>query len=354
MKKTIGMIFGGQSSEHEISCLSAITIISNIDSSKYQPLFIGITKEGKWLYVNSVEDIQSGAWKNGKERAFLLPDATKQSCYLINDETKQQSERKIDVLFPVLHGIFGEDGTIQGLFEMTGIPYVGCGVLASAICMDKIYTKMVVDTISIRQADYVAVRKKEWEEPHAVVAKIEERLAYPVFIKPSKAGSSCGVSKAINREELQSGIKDAFLYDDKILVEETIVGREIECAVLEKDGELQASGVGEIITEAEFYDYQAKYQDTRSKTVVSPQFPEGVEEGIQDAAIRIFRAVDGNGLARVDFFLKEGSNELIFNEINTLPGFTEISMYPMLWKEKGVSLPELIEVLIQSAFKRKA
>ena len=348
-KKTILVLFGGRSSEHEVSCVSAATVISNIDRERYDIHIVGITKEGRWLKVASVEQIQDGSWVQGNSLAVLSPDTTEKALYVMEDGNV--TKVTIDVAFPVLHGLNGEDGTVQGLFELAGIPYVGCGVLASAVSMDKLYTKVIVDTLGISQAAYVAVRKEEIGET-SVYEKIEEKLGYPVFIKPSNAGSSRGVSKAATRQELIEGLKEAAKHDRKILVEETILGRELECAVL-GDGDVAASGIGEVLAAAEFYDYEAKYHNAESQTVLSPELPEGKAEEIRQAAVRIFKAVDGQGLSRVDFFLEHGTNRVVFNEINTLPGFTSISMYPMLWAEKGLDKPALIERLIGLAHVRE-
>ena len=348
-KKNVAVVFGGKSSEHEVSCISATTIIKNIDNNKYNITLIGITKEGRWLKVNTVEDITSGAWRDSKVTAIVSPDAAQQSVIFMDGDNV--SSQKIDVILPALHGLYGEDGTIQGLFELAHIPYVGCGVLASAVSMDKLYTKIIVDTLHIRQAKYVAVLKKDLEDMEQTVARVEAKLSYPVFVKPSNAGSSQGVSKAKDRDGLVKALELAVQHDRKILVEETIIGREIECAVLGSD-KVKASGVGEIVAAADFYDYEAKYNNPESKTVISPELPEGVEEKIRKAAVDIFTAVDGFGLSRVDFFLEKDTNEVVFNEINTLPGFTGISMYPMLWRAAGIDTPELVDELLEMATKR--
>lgn len=348
-KKTVAVLFGGQSSEHEVSCVSATTIISNIDKDSYDVIMIGITKDGKWLRVNSIDDIKSDKWRNSKETAIISPDATQKGILVTSG--KKTELISVDVVFPALHGMYGEDGTVQGLLELAGIPYVGCGVLSSAVAMDKLTTKIIVDTLHIRQAKYVSVLKKQLSNMDLVIERVEEKLSYPVFVKPSNAGSSRGVSKAEDRQELERAIRLAGDYDRRILVEETIVGREIECAVLGGQ-EPRASGVGEILAAAEFYDYDAKYNNQESKTVISPDLPKGVAEKIGKAAIDIFKAVDGYGLSRVDFFVENETNEVVFNEINTLPGFTSISMYPMLWEEKGLGKKELVDKLIQSAFSR--
>lgn len=348
-KKIIAVLFGGQSSEHEVSCVSATTIINHIDKDAYNIIIIGITKEGHWLKVDSVKDIVSGQWKNSKISAVISPDAS-DGGILITEKGRTYLE-KVDVIFPVLHGMYGEDGTVQGLIELSKIPYVGCGVLASAVSMDKFYTKLIVDTLNIRQAKYVPVLSSQLDKMDEIINRVEKELSYPVFVKPSNAGSSRGISKAGSREALKSALLLAADHDRKILVEETITGREIECAVLGGHSP-KASGVGEIVAAAEFYDYDAKYNSADSKTILSPKLPKGVTEEIKKAAVEIFRAVDGFGLARVDFFVENETNQVVFNEINTMPGFTGISMYPMLWGELGMDKKTLIERLIRLSFTR--
>lgn len=350
MKKSVLVVFGGQSSEHIVSCMSAINVIKNIDTERYDVTLIGITEEGKWLLVDSVEQIEDESWRKNTTTAILSPDATEKSVIVLKDGKAEMI--RIDVVFPVLHGLWGEDGTIQGIFELAKIPYVGCGVLASSVSMDKVYTKQIVDHTGVRQAAYELVIRKELEKMDEVVARIENRFAYPVFIKPSNAGSSRGVSKASDREELIAGLKEAAHHDRKILVEETIVGREIECAVLGYGKNTKASRVGEILAAAEFYDFDAKYNNVESKTVIGADLPDGKEAEVQKDAVAIFNALDGFGLSRVDFFLEKDTNEVVFNEINTLPGFTSISMYPMLWKDKGYSIESLVETLIEMAKER--
>lgn len=349
-RQTVAVFFGGQSSEHEISCLSAVNVIENIDREKYEVILVGITREGAWLLVDGVEAIRSGSWRDGAVRAVLSPDARQHGLLVLEED--RVGLRRVDVAFPVLHGLFGEDGTIQGLLELAQIPYVGCGVLASAVSMDKLYTKLIVDRLGIRQAAYVAVRKEELSDMEGVVRKVEARLSYPVFIKPCNAGSSKGISKAENREALMSGLLEAAGHDRKILVEETVVGREIECAVL-GGAEPAVSGVGEILAAADFYDYEAKYHNAESKTVLDPNLPAETVEAIRRDAARIFQAVDGFGLSRVDFFVTREENQVVFNEINTLPGFTAISMYPMLWENRGMTKRSLVEALIRTAFSRR-
>ncbi|MDD3251243.1 MAG: D-alanine--D-alanine ligase [Lachnospiraceae bacterium] len=350
-KKKLAVLFGGQSSEHIVSCMSAANVIDQIDTERYELILIGITEEGHWVKAESVGDIRSGAWYNSPIEAALIPDATRR-CVILT-ENGITWEEKIDVVFPVLHGPFGEDGTVQGLLELARLPYVGCGVLASAVSMDKLYTKIIVNDLGIRQAAYVPVMSwKMKKDMDSIVRRIEDRFSYPVFVKPSNAGSSRGVSKAENREELIAGLLEAAHHDRKILVEEMIVGHEVECAVLGGGQKpVQSSGVGEIRAAAEFYDFEAKYYNEDSRTDTNPTLPGDSAQRVRKAAEKIFNAVDGYGLARVDFFVTE-DGEVVFNEINTLPGFTAISMYPMLWEAAGIPKKELIDQLITLAFER--
>ncbi len=344
-KERIGVFFGGQSSEHVVSCMSAVNVIRSIDQERYDLVLVGITQEGRWVKADSVESIENDTWRESTVRAVLLPDATLKSILFLGEDGSVEA-CPVDIAFPVLHGLYGEDGTIQGLFELAKIPYVGCGVLTSAVSMDKLYTKIVVDTLGIRQAAYVGLRSRDLTCMEDCVAKVEAALPYPVFVKPSCAGSSKGVNKAADREQLVAALLEAARHDSKILVEETIAGREIECAVLE-DGEILASGVGEIRAAAEFYDFEAKYYNAESKTDTDPDVAPAYIEEIRKNAKAIFAALDGNGLSRVDFFLDEKG--VVFNEINTLPGFTAISMYPMLWEAKGLDKKALIQKVIDSA-----
>lgn len=350
-KKTLAVIFGGQSSEHEISCMSAVNIISNINTEKYELILIGITKAGHWLKVDSVESICDNSWQSSTIEAVISPDASDHAVLVTENGVLRRMH--IDAAFPVLHGLFGEDGTIQGLLTLAHIPYVGCGVLSSAVSMDKFFTKIVANSLGIQQAHFVPVFKRYLKDMDNVIERIEATLEYPVFVKPSNAGSSCGVSKAKNREELVKALLLAAEHDVKILVEETIVGRELECAVFSNSSDPIASGVGEILAADEFYSYDAKYINAESKTVTSPELSRSKAEEIKNQAIKIFRAVDGYGLARVDFFLEENTNRVVFNELNTMPGFTAISMYPMLFEAAGTKKSDLIEMLIESAFNRE-
>lgn len=347
-KQNLAVIFGGQSSEHEISCMSASNIIQCIDAQRYNIILVGITKEGHWVEAADLNAVQDGSWRQSKTSIVLSPDATRKGLYHMSEDEKVQFVH-LDVIFPVLHGLYGEDGTVQGLFKLAGIPFVGCGLFASAAGMDKLYTKIIVDTLGIRQAKYVPVYKEELPKMDEVVARVESALEYPVFVKPSRAGSSKGVNKAANREQLKNALIEAADNDRKILVEETIIGREVECAVL-GNLDVKASGVGEILSADEFYDFDAKYYNSESKTLVDPPMPENMREQIREDAVKIFMALDGRGLSRVDFFLTESG--VVFNEINTLPGFTAISMYPMLWEAQGIPKKELVQKLIDLAFER--
>lgn len=345
MKKNIVVLFGGQSSEHEVSLKSATTIINNMNQDKYNIYPIGITKEGKWLlYQGPIEGIVEGKWQESGIPTIISPDATHKGIIVFKNEP---IFIEIDVIFPVLHGRNGEDGTMQGLFQIAQIPYVGCGVLSSAVAMDKAVTKIIADAYKIPQAKYVIVRKPMLKDMDNVVNKIESSLPYPYFIKPANAGSSVGISKANNRDELIKGLNLASLHDTKILVEETIIGREVETAALGNE-DVQISGVGEILVATEFYDYDAKYNNSDSKTIINADLSTDIKETIRSYAKKIFKALDGKGLSRIDFFVTE-DNKVIFNEINTLPGFTSISMYPMLWKDQGIDAQELVDSLIELA-----
>lgn len=348
MKKNIAVIFGGRSSEHEVSCVSAATVIRSLDEEKYNVILVGITKDGRWLLVDKLKDIEDGSWRESKVNAIISPDTQDKALVLLAEGTYRL--QPVDVIFPVLHGLNGEDGTIQGLFEMAEIPYVGCGVLASAVSMDKVYTKIIVEDLGIRQAQFVHIRRSDLADMEDALDRAEAKLSYPMFVKPSRAGSSVGVSKAEDRAELSEALIKAAEHDRNILVEETIVGREVECAVL-GGKDVKASGVGEILAAADFYDYDAKYNNEESETLIDPPMPEETREEIRTSAAEIFKAVDGYGLSRVDFFIAE-NGEVVFNEINTLPGFTSISMYPMLWAAQGIETPALADELIRLAEER--
>ncbi len=347
MKKNLLLLFGGQSTEHDISLRSATTILTNIDQEYYEIYPVGITKEGKWLlYKGPIENLITHKWESQGIPAILSPDATHKGLWLVK-ESGENVFISIDAVFPILHGKYGEDGTVQGLCQLAQIPFVGCGVAASAMSMDKVITKIIADKIGVPQAKYVVIKKAECENITRAIQKIERAFPYPYFVKPANTGSSVGVSKATNKEELTKALYIAAQYDEKILVEETIVGREVETAVLGNDN-FMVSGVGEIVTGAAFYDFDAKYNSGESRTIVDADLPEEIKDEIRSYARDIFIAVSGKGFARIDFFVKQ-NGKVIFNEINTIPGFTSISMYPMLFEAEGIPIRELITKLIEGA-----
>ena len=351
-KLRLAVIFGGQSSEHEVSLMSATSILQNLDPEKYDVTMVGITKAGKWLlYTGPVEDLATGAWERGPVTpAFLSPDPTVHGLVALRDTGAQVIP--LDVIFPALHGKNGEDGTIQGLFQLSGIPYVGCDTLSSAICMDKAVTHSLLNTADIEQAHYLWFYADRFDvAPDTIKNKIKARLDFPVFVKPANAGSSVGVSKVERFEDLDDAIRIAAKEDAKIVVEEGIRGQEVECAVL-GNREAQASMVGEIGASAQFYDYDDKYVNGTSQLYIPARIDEAVSDKIRQTAVRAYRLLGCSGLARVDFFVTEGDQRVILNEINTLPGFTSISMYPKLWMAMGLSYGELLDRLIDLAFQK--
>lgn len=337
-KLKLGVIYGGMSTENKVSCVSGASVIKNLNKEKYDITPIYIDEKGNWFEIKNLD-------KNEK----------------IEIDNVMKFLKKIDVVFPVLHGLYGEDGTIQGIFELLKIPYVGCGVLASSVGMDKVYTKVIFDKAEINQTKYVYIRKYEdkyiyidnnFNEKVLGLKDIEkiviEKLKYPMFIKPSNSGSSVGISKANNQEELENAIIEASKFDKKILIEEGIDGREVECAVLGNE-EIKSSCVGEIKAADEFYSYDAKYKNQESKTLIPANISEEKSKEIQKLAIKAFKAIDGKGLSRVDFFIEKDTEKVYINEINTLPGFTSISMYPKLFEQVGVGYTELLDKLIDLA-----
>ena len=354
-KLRLAVLFGGCSTEYPVSLQSAGAVLTHLDREKYELYPLGITRQGRWLlYTGPLEALAGDSWLEDPRflcPAVLSPDRETHGILVLDPAGIRTIA--IDAAFPVLHGKNGEDGTVQGLLELAGLPYVGCGVLGSAVCMDKISTKIFVDQLGIRQAGYVTDIARDLSELEHTVEQVEEKLGYPVFVKPSNAGSSCGVSKACDREELKRALQLAKEHDTRVLIEEMICGHEVECAVL-GGNDLRASKVGEVQAAAEFYDYEAKYHNAESKTVIDPpEIPAEAKEKVRENAVEIFKAVSGFGLSRVDFFIENETNEVVFNEINTLPGFTNISMYPMLCNDMGLSISELIDRLIETAFERE-
>lgn len=353
-KLRIGVIFGGRSGEHEVSLRSAESIINSMDKAKYEVVPIGISKEGRWLTSKDATAMLPEAVMASKANrsVAIIGDPTRHGLTQLGEGKRAISSEPLDAVFPVLHGTYGEDGTIQGLLEMAGVPYVGCGVLASATGMDKIAMKHLFQQAGLTIIEYEWFLRSTWEEnPQAIIKRIARSLGYPVFVKPANLGSSVGVSKATNNGELIAAIKDAARYDRKIVAERAVDGREIEVSVLGNDYPM-ASLPGEIITGHEFYDYEDKYVDNTSRTEVPAKLPKKIIERIQRDAVTAFRSIDGSGLARVDFFVERKTNRVIINEINTMPGFTSISMYPKLWEASGISYAELIDRLIQLAIER--
>ena len=346
---TVALFFGGRSNEHEVSIMSCKNVYKALDTDKYSVEPVFITKEGKWRYVDGAVDDSFDEEKTVKEGdPVTLAVGADRPALLIRSDNGWK-EHPVDVALPVLHGIGGEDGTIQGLFEMAGIPYVGCGVLASSVAMDKITTKRVIQQTKIRQARYETAYTYNKEDYPEVVRRVEENLGYPVYVKPANAGSSVGVSRAADREGLMKALDVAGKVDSRILIEEEIKGREVECAVLGNLENVQASGVGEILAADSFYTYDAKYNNPQSRTVIDPDLPDETVEEIRRDAVEIFRMINGSGLSRVDFFVDKTNGEVVFNEINTLPGYTGISMWPMLWSAKGLDMSQQVDRLISLA-----
>ena len=348
MKKlSVCILFGGRSPEHEVSLRSAEAVLNNLDKEKYNIFPVGITKEGDWILYGGKDysRLPAGTWQDCPEnrRATISPV---RGQGMLSFEGDCVVRERIDVVFPVLHGENGEDGTVQGLLQLAGIPYVGPHVAASAVAMDKTLTKLVVDNAGVPQAAWQLVRREELENHmENTLDSLENRFRYPMFVKPSGTGSSVGVSKAADRDQLRSALRFAGKYDRKILVEEFIHGREIEVAVMGNDSAV-ASICGEIDSGVEFYDYDAKYVTDTSTAYVPARIPEDVAEQVRDAAVKVYSAIGCQGLSRVDFFVTFEENRVVFNEINTLPGFTSISMYPKLFAASGIPYSQLLDELL--------
>lgn len=335
-KIRVALIFGGRSGEHEISFLSASSIIKAINKDKYTVVPIGITKEGRWISPQDSEiALQSGKIE-GKSRVILLSDPS-----------------GVDLIFPILHGPYGEDGTIQGFLELSNVPYVGSGVAASAISMDKDFMKTIFQQRDLPILSWMTIKRKEWQkDKEKILSLIQNNFDFPLFVKPVNLGSSVGISKVHKKEELGEAIDLASSYDRKILIEEGVEeAREIECGVLGND-EPRASVVGEVIPAGEFYDYNSKYIDGGTQLIIPADLPVSVSKKVQEIALQAFKAVDAAGMARVDFFVSKKENKIYLSEINTIPGFTSVSMYPRLWVASGISYPDLIDQLIQLALER--
>ena len=349
----VGVLFGGRSAEHEVSLVSAASIIEALDRKKYAVFPIGITPEGRWLSSNdAVKLLKEKSSVESLPEHLILPDPRKQGLVEINTSGVAEIQN-IDVVFPVMHGTFGEDGTVQGLLELAGVPYVGAGVLGSAVGMDKMIQKQVLEAAKIRVAQGLSFFVSEFEESQKkIVARIEEELQYPCFVKPSNTGSSIGISKAHDRNELIDAVALAGQYDRKIIVEKSIEkAREIECGVIGNE-KPAASVLGEIIPSNEFYDYDAKYVDGKSTAIIPADIPKWAVRKIQYIACKAFKVLDCSGMARVDFLVQGNGSKIFLNEINTIPGFTSISMFPKLWEASGLSYSDLLDKVIQLAIER--
>ena len=366
-KIRLGLIFGGRSAEHEVSLMSARSVLKAINKDKYDLTLIGITKEGKWI----VEDPRQGTGNDPMKaltagdmakmsEAALLGEPGKHELLMLNaggpdrHAVQLSSIAELDVIFPLLHGPYGEDGTVQGLLELADLPYVGAGVLGSALAMDKGVCKELLRASGIPVVDWIGVLRAEIEhDPEAVARRAEAKFGHPVFTKPANLGSSVGIVKAHNHAELIEGLKESARYDRRVLIERGVNAREIEVSVLGNDDPV-ASIAGEVVPSREFYSYEAKYLDNASDLIIPAPIPAEAMRLAQDYAVRAFKAIDAAGMARVDFLLDKDSGELYLGEINTLPGFTSISMYPKLWEASGVSYSELIDRLIELALERQA
>ncbi len=353
-KINLGILFGGRSGEHEVSLMSARSVISVLDKSKYNVVEIGITHQGEWVTGDNVSDAMSKNDTGHLPRIFILPEPNNAIVYRRAVDTNTISPlAKLDVVFPVLHGSYGEDGTLQGLLEMADLAYVGAGVLGSSIGMDKGLFKDVMKAQGIPVVDWIVSSRTQVETNlNALINSAEELSAYPLFVKPANMGSSVGISKCKNRSDLMEGILDAVRYDRRILIEKGINAREIEVSVLGNDQPI-ASVPGEVIPSDEFYSYKAKYIDGKSGLIIPAELSPEITEKIRAIAIHTYTAIDCAGMARVDFLLDKQTNEIFVNEVNTIPGFTSISMYPKLWEASGLSYARLIDRLIELAIERK-
>ena len=339
------VLFGGAGPEHEVSKMSAAAIVANMPEDKYNVIPVYITKEGEWLlYDGAVDNLNTIKWNRFGTKAVLSPDRSDKGLLrIVNDKVKVVP---VDIVFPVLHGMYGEDGTIQGLCELAGIHYVGCDVLSSAICIDKAATKSLAKSLKIKQVESLVFSAADAADFKKIARSARYKIGYPCFVKPVKTGSSIGITKVNDKTELQGAVDHALEFDTRIIIEKMVTGREFSCALLGHfNGEVVATVAGEILADGDFYDYDAKYVKSGSKTVIPADISDEQHEKIKEISIKIFKGAQCNGLARADFFIDE-AGDVIFNEINTMPGFTKISMFPMLWEEMGISFSDLIDRLI--------
>ena len=354
-KMCVALLFGGMSSEHEVSCVSVGNFVRNIDRSKYEVLTVGITKEGRWLYTEATaEQMADGSWEElpGNMPCVISPDRADHGMILFTPDGRVE-KMHLDVVIPVLHGLWGEDGTVQGLLELAGIAYVGCGVLASSVCMDKAVANALFEANGVPHTKWVAANRWEIEKDlEGVCAGVEAKLGWPVFVKPANAGSSVGISKVSSQEELKAAIALALENDRKVVFEAFVDGQEVECAVIGSDPAV-ATRPGEILAGAEFYTYDDKYKNGVSQTVIPAHLPEAKLDEVKTYAAMAYTALNCEGLARCDFFVEKNTGRVLINEINTFPGFTSISMYPKLMEHEGLPVPQLIDRLIAMALERK-
>jgi len=357
----IGVLFGGRSGEHEVSLQSARAVMAALEEAGHEVVPIGVTRQGRWLVSGDPLHALSSGDAAGERSVTMLPEPGRTGLVPLAEREDDLEPLAgpppigtLDVLFPVLHGTFGEDGTVQGLFELAAVPYVGAGVLGSALGMDKVVQKTLWRGLGLPVVDFLSLRRRDLEDDlDAALNRVELSISYPCFTKPANLGSSVGVSKARNRAELEAGLQVAARYDAKILVERGVNARELECGVLGNDEPI-ASVVGEILPGADFYDYRAKYLDTGSQALIPADISPDLAAEVRRLAVTAFKAVDAAGLARVDFFLERGTDRLYVNEINTMPGFTEISMYPKLWLASGLSFAELVTRVAELGIERYA
>ena len=354
-KMCVALLFGGMSSEHEVSCVSVGNFVRNIDRSKYEVLTVGITKEGRWLYTEATaEQMADGSWEElpGNMPCVISPDRADHGMILFTPDGRVE-KMHLDVVIPVLHGLWGEDGTVQGLLELAGIAYVGCGVLASSVCMDKAVANALFEANGVPHTKWVAANRWEIEKDlEGVCAGVEQKLGWPVFVKPANAGSSVGISKVSSQEELKAAIALALENDRKVVFEAFVDGQEVECAVI-GSAPAVATRPGEILAGAEFYTYDDKYKNGVSQTVIPAHLPEAKLDEVKTYAAMAYTALNCEGLARCDFFVEKATGRVLINEINTFPGFTSISMYPKLMEHEGLPVPQLIDRLIALALERK-
>jgi len=347
-KLRVGVLFGGRSGEHEVSLRSARSVIDAFDPERYEIMPIGIDKQGRWLLGGESQRLLAGSTDTRPQSALI---ATEPVAGIV---PRTESLLDLDVVFPVLHGPLGEDGTVQGLLELAGVPYVGCGVLASAVAMDKAVSKALFAVHDLPQVPYLVLLRKAWDaDPDAVLGFVESQLPYPLFVKPANLGSSVGISKATTRDQLAAAIREAARYDRKLVVEAGIDAREIEVSVLGNDDPI-ASVPGEVVPAREYYDYAAKYITDDSVLLIPAPLTAAQQAEVQQIAVQAFRIIDGAGMARVDFLMDRSSGKLYLNEINTIPGFTSISMYPKLWAASGLPFARLVDRLVELAVERQS